>query len=442
MRAMTLLVVDGSKLWMLIARLLLLAFCLVVCFSTNPAKSSPIWASLSSSARDTIYVDGGSSRLSPVGLRIRARDNADWKRALKLHYNALVIDGHIDTPTLIFEQDYEIGEWHTSAAVDLPRMNSGGLDAAFFAIFTPSIRGNGKPAFDYVLDVARKVKEQVEGSEFAELVSNSDDILRISRAEKKAIIFALEGGNLLSGDFSRIQELHDLGIRYVTISHNRSHSWADSALDSPLWNGIGDIGDKIIQEMNRVGIILDVSHTSDEVVKDASEISIAPIIASHSSARGLVNHPRNLSDESIQLIAGSGGIIMINFYDMLINTAFDASVMDEVEKMVNTQHDGNLRMYYRSTFQVKSARGIRNARVDDILDHIDYVVKLVGVDHVGLGSDFDGAAGPVGMENVSKLPYLTYGLVKRGYSDEEIYKILGSNLIRVLKRVEEIAEVN
>jgi len=387
---------------------------------------------------DSIYVDGGSHRLAPIRYRLRARKDPDWDRALKIHYNALIVDGHVDTPTLVIQQDYNIGEWHAGASVDLPRMNAGGLDAAFFAIFTPVFSGDGSGAFDFVLDGVNKTKKQVESnSNFGQIALTSEDILSLSRSEKKSVILALEGGHLLAGDLSRIQDLYDAGVRYVTLTHNRSHSWSDSALDISRWNGISDIGDKIIREMNRVGMIIDVSHSSEEVIEDVLAVTTSPIIASHSSSRALVDNPRNLSDKAIVAIANSGGIVMINFYDMLINTSLDAEVMKNAMDNVRTYHEGNLRMIYRSSFQQKISRGLREANIDDIVDHIQHVVNLVGIDHVGIGSDFDGAPGPVGLEQVSQLPELTYKLVTRGFSDEEIYKILGSNLISVMKRVED-----
>lgn len=384
-----------------------------------------------------IIVDGGSSRLAPMNLKIRARKDTLWRRVLDVHYNALVVDGHVDTPTLMAQQSYDIGEWHAGAAVDIPRMNSGGLDAAFFAIFTPAHTGNGSAAFNYVVETAKKLKERVgELSSFAEIASTSDDVIRVAENEKKALILAVEGGHMLAGDLGRIQELYELGVRYVTLTHNRSHSWSDSALDKPIWNGISDVGDKIIREMNRVGMMIDVSHSSEEVIDDVLKITTSPIIASHSSAASLVDTPRNLSDQAILNIANSGGIVMVNFYDMLINGALDKDVMREARENVDAFHDGNLRMLYRSAYQVKTAQGLRNATIEDIIDHIDHIVNLAGIDHVGLGSDFDGAAGPVGLENVSKMPIITYHLLERGYSDEDIYKILGSNLLRVMRRVE------
>lgn len=384
-----------------------------------------------------IYVDGGSSRLAPINLKIRAKNDELWKKALEIHYHALVVDGHIDTPTLIVQQSYDIAEWHAGAAVDIPRMNSGGLDAAFFAIFTPAYTGNGSAAFSYVVDAAETVKRKVSLlPAFAEMANSSEDVLRITKDEKKAVILAVEGGHMLAGDMARIGELYDLGVRYITLTHNRSHSWSDSALDEPIWNGISDVGDKIIREMNRVGMMIDVSHSSEEVINDVLKITTSPIIASHSSASSLVNTPRNLSDEAIKRIADSGGIVMVNFYDMLINQSLDDEVMTQARADVDTFHGGNLRMLYRAAYQIKIARGLRNAGIEDIIDHIDHMVKIAGIDHVGLGSDFDGAAGPVGLENVSKLPVITYHLLKRGYSNEDIYRLLGSNLIRVMKTVE------
>ena len=386
---------------------------------------------------DPIYVDGGSSRLAPMNLKIRARKDSLWKKALEIHYHALTVDGHVDTPTLMMQQSYDIGEWHAGAAVDIPRMNSGGLDAAFFAIFTPAYTGNGSEAYNYVTQTAKMVVDRVqELGSFAEIAKNADDVIQIAKDEKKAIVLAVEGGHMLAGDLGRVQELYDLGIRYVTLTHNRSHSWSDSALDEPRWKGISDVGDKIIREMNRVGMMIDVSHSSEAVVQDVLKITTSPIIASHSSAASLVNTPRNLSDKAIKDIANSGGLVMVNFYDMLINLALDDSLMLQARKNVDAYHGGNLRMLYRASYQLKTANGLRNAVIEDIIDHIDFIVNLVGIDHVGLGSDFDGAAGPVGLENVSKLPIITYHLLKRGYSDEDIYKILGSNLIRVLKHVE------
>jgi membrane dipeptidase len=242
----------------------------------------------------------------------------------------------------------------------------------------------------------------------------------------------------------------DLGVRYLTLSHFYNDEWADSSTDKPVHNGLTDYGKEIVREMNRQGMMVDISHVSDRTFYDALELSKAPLIASHSSCRALCNHPRNMSDEMIQALAAKGGVIQINYEKSFIDQAYkdasekqSGSVVEQISELAKMcKDDENCIMRERAKIQAKlTAEGkLPHVSWERIVDHIDHAVKLVGADHVGLGSDFDGADMPEGMEDCSKLPKITEALIRKGYSDADIRKILGENTLRVMEAAEWVSQ--
>ncbi len=352
--------------------------------------------------------DGGTIRLGePAKSRLLAEDPL-WERALTLHYDAIVTDGHIDTPSLMLDDAYAFGTRHTprsgSHHVDLPKMIEGGLDAPFFSIYVSRTYGEAPAATDRALAMIAEAKRQVEALDGIEMAYSTDDVLRITRSGKKAALMGLEGGHALRGSKDVLRLLADGGIRYVTLTHTNTNSWADAATDTVRWNGLNDTGRDLIREMNRLGVLVDLSHVSDSTFYDALAVSEAPVILSHSSVRALTDHPRNITDAMLRALADNGGVIMINFFSRYI-----------------------------------AQDGSTSATLDDIIDHIDHAVQIAGVDYVGLGSDFDGVPFlPRGMGDATRLPHITYGLLKRGYSDDDVRKILGGNTLRVLAEAERI----
>lgn len=384
--------------------------------------------------------DGGAVRLPQIRQRLLERQDPLWKEALRIHYNAIVMDGHIDTPTLMLENDYDLSARHREgdSHVDLPRMYDGGLDAPFFSIYVPPKAGHGEDATRYARRMIAEAKRQIAAHpDSAALATTADEVRRITRSGRKAILMGLEGGEALAGSPGVLAELRREGIRYVTLTHIHTTSWADASQDAPRWDGLNDQGRQLVREMNRLGVLVDLSHTSDATFYDALEVTRAPVILSHSSMRALSPNERNADDQMLRAIAKNGGVVMINFFEAMVNQKMNRADIDEVHRRIPGLNRYNL---WDVFYEVKRERGYPNATVDDVIDHIDHAVKVAGVDHVGLGSDFDGVfLLPTDLKDVTRLPWLTYGLLKRGYSEQDIYKILGGNTLRVLDAADRVA---
>lgn len=384
--------------------------------------------------------DGGAILMPKARQRVLIREDSLWEKALRIHYNAIVIDGHIDTPSLMVDNGYQFGERHKSAEshVDLPRCFEGGLDAAFLSIYVAPGYGEGPGAMERAWKLIAESKKQLEANaDSAGLATSADEIRALTKSGKKAMLLGLEGGHALGASTQNLKALYDAGVRYVTLTHINSHSWADASQGAARWNGLNDKGRELVREMNRIGMMVDLSHTSDDTFYDALEVSSAPVILSHSSARALVNSVRNVDDAMLRALAKNGGIVMINFFDPMVNPNLTEEVMQEVRARAPGPNLYNL---WDVVYGVKNERGLPGAQLEDVVDHIDHAIKVAGIDHVGLGSDFDGVFDlPAGLQDVTRLPWITYGLLKRGYSEEDLYKVLGGNLLRVMEEVERIA---
>ena len=379
----------------------------LACQRAEPTRSAASVASTTTTddARlDSLILsdDGAVAMPADEVARLVAEDPL-WETALRIHFDALTLDGHIDTPTLMVDRGYQLAERHRRAHVDLPRMVEGGLDAAFFSVYVSRRFGEGQAATDRALRLIEEIGRQVSETDAAALAYSARDVVRIREAGQRAILLGLEGGHALQGDPAVLRLLAGNGVRYVTLTHTNTNAWADASTDAARWDGLNTLGREMVAEMNRLGVLVDLSHVSDATFYDALEVTRAPVILSHSSCRALRRHARNVTDEMLRALADNGGIIMINFY---------------------RAHVGRGRV-----------------TVDSVLDHIDHAVSVAGVDHVGLGSDFDGVPRlPDGLGDVTRLPYLTYGLLKRGYAEEDVRKILGGNALRVLADAARIAE--
>lgn len=344
------------------------------------------------------------------------------ERALKLHRNAIVIDTHNDVTSPMTDGGYDLGarDFSGKNQTDIPRMKEGGLDAEFFAIYVASSYARMGGAARRALEMIDGVYEQTRRHpESLEMADTSDDIRRLHKAGKIAALMGIEGGHAIEDSLSALREFYRLGVRYMTLTHTNTNNWADSAggIGNPAekrHGGLSDFGKEVVREMNRMGMMVDISHVSDETFQDCIEVSQAPLIASHSSCRSLTNVPRNLTDDMLKALAKNGGVIMINFYSGFINTDYAKPGMPAPTKTADT-----------STMEM-------------LMAHFERAIKVAGIDHVGIGSDFDGVDGklPVGMEDVSKLPAITYELLKRGYSESDVKKVLGENLLRVMAQVE------
>ena len=325
-----------------------------------------------------------------------------WADALRIHYDAVVLDGHIDTPTLMLDRGYALGQRHRGDHVDLPRMAAGGLDGAFFSIYVARSYGEGQAATDRALAMIERVNQQVAGLEGAMLVRTADGVLRARERGQAAVLLGLEGGHALQGSPDVLRLLAANGVRYVTLTHTNTNAWADASTDAPRWGGLNALGREMVAEMNRLGVLVDLSHVSDDTIRDALDATRAPVIVSHSSCRALHDHARNVSDDLLRAIAANDGVVMINFYPLYL--------------------------------------GNGAVTVETLLDHIEHAVAVAGADHVGIGSDFDGVTSlPSGMGDVTRLPWLTYGLLQRGVSEADVRKILGGNVLRVMREAERVA---
>lgn len=371
------------------------------------------------------------------------------ERARKLHFSSLVLDTHDDTTQRFFSKDYDLGKRNPDGHVDIPRMREGGMNAIFFSIWIDG-RIMGPPAVQKALDQIDAVHENVHKySKDMTFCRTAEEVRHAHAQGKIAALIGVEGGHMIGNDIRVLRMFGDLGVRYMTLSHFYNDEWADSSTDKPVHNGLTDFGKDIVREMNRQGIMVDISHVSDKTFYDALEVSKAPLMASHSSCRVLCNHVRDMSDDMIKALATKGGVIQINYERSFIDQAYkDASdkasggvvaQFDAFKKACGDDQECFTRMATDAEKKLTAEGKLPHVSWERIIDHIDHVVKLVGPDHVGLGSDFDGATMPDGMEDCSKLPKITEALMRKGYKDEDIRKILGGNLLRVMEQTEKVS---
>lgn len=333
-----------------------------------------------------------------------------YNNYLYLHKSATVCDAHCDTIEKIIKHKFDIGNRSKQGHIDLPRLFEGGIDVQVFAC---CVGGPGKPAGSYIKLTKKMIdtlhKQFNKHSDSIGLALTLSDIHKINQKGRIAGIIAIEGGEAIENNLSLIKEYYDLGVRIMSITWKNT-SWADASQQKARHNGLTEFGKDVVREMNRIGMIVDVSHSSDKTTLDVLNVSKDPIIASHSNARAICNHPRNLSDSLIKLISKFGGVICINFYSLFL----DQNYYDSFKKKLKAEIPS----------------------VYKVIQHIEYVIKVGSIDAVGFGSDFDGMDfPPKGLEDVSKVPEITKLLMEKGYIEEELYKILGGNFLRVFGQV-------
>lgn len=369
------------------------------------------------------------------------------KSVHQLHKEAMVVDTHCDTPLRLADEHADLGVRGTEGHNDFVRMKEGGVDVSFYAIYT-----SGKLTPDEstrrALQLIALTRDAIDANPdkvgFATTVRRARELKAQGRG---AIMFGMENGSPIQNDMSLLHEFYRLGIRYITLSHAFNNQICDScAPKEKVWHGLSPFGKQVVAEMNQLGIMVDCSHISDESFYDCLKYSKAPFVATHSCCRALSNHPRNMTDKMIKDLAHAGGVIQINFYPAFISKEYADQFWDLADIYEDTQ-----KAYWKSgkkgkkevaAFRLaeKNILKIKRPTVKDLVDHIDHVVNLVGTDHVGLGSDFDGIeTTPVGLEDVSKMENITKELVARGYTETDIKNILGENLLRVLTQVEDLA---
>jgi membrane dipeptidase len=361
-------------------------------------------------------------------------------RAEKLHFSSVVLDTHIDT-TPKLQTDWKFTEEHRDGHVDLPRMKKGGLNALFFSIYMSGAITGPRAVDDSIKRIAAVHKLAEDLPDEIAVCTTAADVRRARRQGKIAALMGMEGGHMINNSLPVLRMYAKLGVRYLTLTHSVNTDWADSSGDQPKHNGLTEFGKEVVRELNRLGIMVDVSHVADKTFWDALEVSKAPLIASHSSCRALSGHPRNMTDEMIKAMAQRGGVIQINYLDQYIDNDLYEYMRKAQPLMRELQqkYPGRENAEKRLAEVAKQFGPAPRASWERIIDHIDHAVKLVGADHVGLGSDFDGARMPQGMEDVSRLPKITEALLRRGYSPRDIKKILGENTLRLLSDVERVA---
>lgn len=375
------------------------------------------------------------------------------EKALKIHKKALTVDTHCDTPMNLLDGNFDIGIKNKPPQnrVDFPRMKEGGLDAMFFAAFTgqkPRTPENIAEAYKTANDMIEATKAAcLKYSNLAAVAYRADDAANLERQGKLAIYVGMENGFPLGTDISRVKEFYDKGVRYITLCHSYNNDICDSSSDKkgPEHNGLSSFGKQVVKEMNRLGIMVDVSHISDESFFDVIETSSVPVIASHSSVRAIAHHNRNMTDKMIKALAKNGGVIQICLLDDYVKDPDTTSVYYQKRKEFYSNYEA--RSASMTDEQKKELRKEWRAlsekypkplpTVSDYVDHIDYVKNLVGIDYVGIGSDFDGGGGLEDCADVSQFPNITAEMLKRGYTTEEIEKVWGGNFFRVFKTVEQ-----
>lgn len=375
-------------------------------------------------------------------------------KALKIHENATTLDSHTDTPMLFTREDFDVSVRHnayeSSTKVDFPRMIEGGLDGIFMAVFLgqgsrdslghANANAKAHQIIDSIYSVIGKYPD------LATIALNADDIYAIEKVGKRAIYMGIENGYALADDIHNVEFFFNQGARYITLCHTKNNDLCDSSNDTIEHNGVSEFGKEVIKEMNRLGMLIDVSHISDKSFYDVIELSKAPVIASHSSSRAICDSPRNLTDDMLRKLAENGGVAQVCILSSYVketphNPQADSMRLAIREKFANYESmtDEQQKEAGQAWRSIDKLFPPTLATVQDVVDHIDHMVEVAGIDHVGIGTDFDGGGGVEGCYDVSELPNITIEMVRRGYKEEDIIKIWGGNFLRVLRENEQLA---
>jgi len=373
------------------------------------------------------------------------------RKADKLHKSFLTVDTHCDTPLEIVRSGFDLGEKHERGCVDFPRMVEGGLDAEFFAAYIGQGSRDDSTTDRAHLEIIRIIEaihQNVEkNSGMAEIALKPDDAYRLKKEGKLSAFIGIENGYPAGKDISRVKQYYDMGTRYITLCHSANNDICDSSTDpsGSEHGGLSLFGEEVVKEMNRLGMIVDVSHISDESFYDVINISKAPVIASHSSSRALCSSPRNLSDDMLLSLKNNGGVIQICILSSYIKTPepnpeLEAKLTELKNKYgeFNTLSDQQRNQFRNERWEIFD-KFRKLATVADVVDHIDHVVQVIGINHVGIGTDFDGGGGVEGCKSVAEMKNITTELLRRGYSKSDIGKIWGGNTMRVFREVERIS---
>ncbi|HEV7572719.1 MAG TPA: dipeptidase [Thermoanaerobaculia bacterium] len=360
---------------------------------------------------------------------------------------AITVDTHADTPTEFLDHPFDLGALNSRGHFDYPRMKAGGLDAEFFAAYVPAKYAN-KGAAAYCMKIMETIHEMADNYPTWVRFTTSTAGIRAAVAEnRRAILIGIEGGHAIEDSLDLLRAFYRFGARYMTLTHTNTNNWADSSTDEAKHNGLTPFGKQVVLEMNRLGMLVDISHVADKTFYDVIEVSKAPVIASHSSSRALASAPRNMTDDMLRALAKNGGVAMVNFYPVFLSDEVAKASKAREEKLkpdiaaLKAKDTNEGPEYQEGVRKLMAANPLPKVSWTVIVDHIDHMVKVAGIDHVGIGSDFDGIPGtPEGMEDVSKLPAIPAELKRRGYSDADVKKIMGENFMRVFGEAERVAK--
>ena len=378
-------------------------------------------------------------------------------RARQIHESALIVDTHADTPQRFLDENFDIGSTDPKdhGHLSLDKAKAGNLGAEFFSIWVEPDTNQGRYA-RHTLDLIDSVYEQAaRHPDRMVMAFSTDDIERAHKQKKLAALMGIEGGHSIENDVRVLRDFYRLGVRYMTLSWSNTNEWADSSgdINNPKvehHNGLTESGKQIVLEMNRLGMLVDISHVADKTFYDTIAVTKAPVIASHSSARALTNHPRNMTDDMLRAVAKNSGVVQVNFYNAFIDEnyrkAAEAQSKDRdaaVKAFDDQMKAAGKTVTYLDNDRIERewAAKIPRPAFASLIDHIDHIAKVAGVDHVGLGSDFDGVSGatPQGIDSAADLPKITQALLDRGYSADDIRKILGGNVMRVFREAERVS---
>lgn len=399
-----------------------------------------------------ILVSAAFTQTMPAGL-----DAKLWNQALKIHKKAIIIDGHNDITSPMVDEDFDLasdsrGKFHLDGDpfhTDLSRFKEGGMTGEFFSIYVSGTDyqkgGKMRRAMDLIDATNREVEKHPQT-----LVSctTAGEIRKAKKQGKICALMGIEGGYAIENSLYALRNFYRLGIRYMTLTHNVSHDWADAHRGEVKNNGLSDFGKEVVREMNRLGMLIDISHVSVKVMNDALDVSSAPIIASHSCARGINDHTRNVPDDVLKRVAKNGGVIMLNFYPSFLDARTNKEENERWAKLIpqldalKLQFKDNKQAYNEAERKLFAEDPIYNVDYKRIVDHIDHIRNVAGIDIVGLGSDFDGVPFlPEGINGAESLPLITYEMLRRGYSEADIRKVLGENFLRAFAQAEKVAKI-
>lgn len=369
--------------------------------------------------------------------------------ALRVHAEGFIFDGHNDLPWEIrsnFSSSFDqadLAQGVPKLHTDIARLRKGNVGAQFWSVFVPTTASKDGTALLKTIEQIELVRAMVKRyPDTFELARTTDDIERIRNSGKIASLMGVEGGHCIEDSIDNLRRLHRLGAGYMTLTHSDTLAWADAATDEARHSGLTPFGEEVVREMNRLGMLVDLSHVSPETMKDALRVTTAPVIFSHSSARAVADHPRNVPDDVLLLVKANNGVVMVNFFSGFVHP-------ESAKKRANMfQVTRDLQARFPNEAEYKAARKrwdaenpIQKGTVQDVVDHIDQIVKIAGVNHVGIGSDFDGVPLlPEQLEDVSTYPVITQELLNRGYTASQIHQIMSGNIMRAMRGAEAVAE--